>query len=112
MTQETKDNKFNTKVFVISTMIIFVLTVLSFLGAWGRDEGTLENDDSRIWNFFADSYHFFRQPTHGLFWDFIVNDGLLFFPGLIFNILFWSLIVERLTFLASKILKVRMGNSR
>jgi hypothetical protein len=111
MAQNTDNKKFGIKVFVISALTIFLLTALSFLSAWGRDEGTLSEDDNRIWNLLADSYDFFRQPFHGLFWDFIIKHGWLFLPGLIFNILFWSLIVERLTFL-SKILKGRLRNSR
>jgi hypothetical protein len=105
--------RFRFGIFIISAIVIFVLTGLSFVAAFGRDEGTLDKDDGIVWTLLADSFDIFRQPTHGLFWDLIIENGGLFMSGLLFNILFWSLLVERMTSLGDTLIRrVREGNVR
>jgi len=102
--------RFRFRILFMAAIVIFILTCLSLVAAFGRDEGTLENDDGIVWNLLADSFDIFRQPTHGLFWDSIVENGGLFIPGLLFNILFWSLLIERMIYLGDALFrKVKAG---
>src|SRR5687767_9394226 len=97
--------RFNFGIFAISIIVFFILTCSSFVAAFGRDEGTLQKDNKIIWNLLADSFDIFRQPTHGLFWDLIIENGALYIPGLLINILFWSLLAERMTSLGDTLFK-------
>jgi len=102
--------RFNFGNFSISIIVVFILTCSSFVAAFARDEGTLQKDQKIIWNLLADSFDIFRQPTHGLFWDLIIENGSLYMPGLLINIFFWSLLVERMTSLGDTLFrKVRTG---
>jgi len=97
--------RFSFATFFTSSMLIFVLTCSSFVAAFARDEGTLQKDNKIIWNLLADSFDIFRQPTHRLFWDLIIENGGLYIPGLLINILFWSLLVERMTALGNTLFR-------
>ena len=81
---------FNPARFFILLIIIGVLTLLSFLTAFGKDEGTLGGN--LFLNFMADAYAFFRFPSHVLFWKFM--QGPFFFIGLLINIIFYSFFIE------------------
>jgi hypothetical protein len=95
--------------FVITLIVTTTLTFGSFVAAWGRDEGTL-NEDKLMWALLADSFDFFRLPTHGLFWDTITKTGGgLYLLGLFVNIIFWSLIMERATYWTGKLLERNLG---
>ena len=97
MTNELKDRKFKIEIFVIALIVISILTTLSFFAAWGRDEGTLEANDGVIWNLLADSFNFFRLPAHRLFWESIAEGaGSLLILTLVFNVIFWTIVAERL----------------
>jgi len=97
--------RFNFGIFAISIKVFFFLTCSSFVAAFARDEGTLQKDNKIIWNLLADSFDIFRQPTHRLFWDLIIENGGLYIPGLLINILFWSLLVERMTALGNTLFR-------
>ena len=84
-------------------MTITNLTFFSFLAAFGRDEGTLENDGF-IKNLLADSFNVFRLPTHGLFTDKAVMTATKFYGGLVLNTILWALLIERLIFLIQLLL--------
>lgn len=68
------------------------MTFLSFIAAFGKDEGTI--GDSFIWNLFADLFNVFRFPIHNIFWQWM--NGGLYFIGLIINSIFYGLILERI----------------
>jgi hypothetical protein len=107
MTNNLKYRKFKFKIFVIAFVAISALTCLSFLAAFGRDEGTL--GDGLIWNLLADSFDFFRLPTHRLLWDFMIKHSWLYFPALTLNVFFWSIVTERLiTLIMVTIAKLRL----
>jgi len=75
--------------------VIAVLTFFSFTAAWARDEGTLD-EDKFIGPLLADSFDFFRLPTHGLFWETIRTSSKMFYVLTLFvNVTFWSFIMER-----------------
>jgi hypothetical protein len=115
MRSEIKDRKFKIEVFVTALIVISILTTVSFFAAWGRDEGTLEANDGLIWNLLADSFNFFRLPTHGLFWESIVkNASSLFIPTLVVNVLFWTIVAERLITIGTRLIRNRRlkGNVR
>lgn len=78
--------KVNFKVFLISIVIIFLLTSFSFIMAFRRVDFHL--------------FEILRFPTHTLFWSYFGSTSFLFKAGIFINIVFYSLIVERLiTFL-------------
>jgi hypothetical protein len=76
--------------------------VASFIAAAAKDEGTQR--DGIVWNLLADSFEVLRYPVHGLFENFIAEHMSLYFPGLIFNVFFWALLMERVfTFLRNRL---------
>jgi hypothetical protein len=90
--------KMNLLVFGVVFSIVSVWTLLSFFYAWAKDEGTLGNN--LFDNFMADSFNVWRFPFHNILFlivDVIPFLGVLFFPLLILNILFYSIIIERST---------------
>ena len=103
-------SRFRVPIFFVSATVIFFLTCTSFVAAFARDEGSLQNNKI-IWNLLADSFYIFRQPTHGLFWDLIIENGGLYIPGLLFNILFWSLLVERMISLGDALFRRVRGRT-
>jgi hypothetical protein len=108
MRKDLKGRKFKIEIFIIALIVISILTALSLLAAWGRDEGTLEANDGVIWNLLADSFNFFRLPTHGLFWQSIAeNASSLFIPTLMINVIFWTIAVERMITIGTRIIKHR-----
>ncbi len=97
-----KVKNFNTTVFLITTIIVGLLLIPSFLAAFGEDEGTLRLDDT-FWNFFARLFDVIRFPTHTLLWPIITAGGpLTFFGGLTINCMFYGLAVERIAFFVQK----------
>jgi len=91
--------KINIGYFLIFTTLFGILTIISFIMAFAKDEGTIENNI--IWNLFADLFNIFRFPVHNLFWD--KMNGSLYFIGLIINSMFYGLIFERILSLIKKI---------
>jgi hypothetical protein len=97
-----KIKNFNITVFLITTIIVGLLLIPSFLAAFGEDEGTLRPDDT-FWNFFARLFYVIRFPTHTLLWPIITAGGpFTFFGGLFINCMFYGLIVERIISLFRK----------
>lgn len=93
---------FNMTVFIMTTIIVGLLLIPSFLAAFGEDEGTLRPDDT-FWNFFARLFYVIRFPTHTLLWPIITAGGpLTFFGGLFINCMFYGLVVERISLLFRK----------
>ena len=86
---------FNRQTFINTTIIVGLLLVLSFLAAWGEDEGTL--GISIFWVTFAKLFYVLRFPTHTLLWTIFSNGGAtIYFIGLIINCMFYGLLIERL----------------
>jgi hypothetical protein len=85
---------FNKTTFILSTILLGLLLIPSFLAAWAEDEGTLGT--SIVWATFAKLFYVLRFPTHTLFWTFITKSGeTFFFLGLGLNCLFYGFITER-----------------
>ena len=86
---------FNRQTFINTTIIVGLLLVLSFLAAWGEDEGTLGTNI--FWVTFAKLFYILRFPTHTLLWTIFSNGGAtIYFVGLIINCMFYGLLTERL----------------
>ena len=86
---------FNRQTFIITTIIVGLLLIPSFLAAWGEDEGTLGTNI--FWVAFAKLFYVLRFPTHTLFWTIFSNGGAtIYFVGLIINCMFYGLLTERL----------------
>lgn len=78
--------------FLIFTSIVGILTFLSFIAAYAKDEGTI--GENFIWNLFADLFNVFRFPTHNLLWDWM--NPAFYIIGLVLNSMFYGLILERI----------------
>jgi hypothetical protein len=100
--QKRKTGRINW-IFVVFALIVFgILTCESFLGAWSYDDGFRNRRVTM-------DYHLFlimRFPTHTLLLDFINPDSafipILFFAGLLLNVIFYSLLSERIFYLLTK----------
>lgn len=103
---EVLTGKFRFQIFFIAFFAITFLTMLSWLFAFGKDEGQIDESTEKIQNFIADSFNFFRLPVHGLLEPWILSDGIgWYFSGLMINVVFWSLLTERIFSIAVKLLK-------
>lgn len=90
-------------VFLISTNIVGILLIPSFLAAFIEDEGNLRQGYT-FWIFFARLFDVIRFPTHTLLWPIIKAAGpITYFVGLFINCMFYGLVVERITSLLGKI---------
>jgi hypothetical protein len=88
---------FNSTIFLLTTIILGLLLIPSFLAAFAEDEGTL-NQNNTFWSFLARLYHIIRFPTHTLLSPIISAGGIVtFFGGLFINCMFYGLVVERIT---------------
>ena len=67
-----------------------MLTILGYLSALGSGEGLLPY-----------LFYILRFPTHSLLWDFFSQSSTLYRTGLVINIFFWSLILERIFLFAA-----------
>jgi hypothetical protein len=92
------ERKLNLKVFLISFLIVGILTALTYFSAHVESEGRLESNIVTM--LFSSLFDFFRFPTHTIFGRLISNSGdlgpFLFFGGLILNSAFYSLGIERI----------------
>jgi hypothetical protein len=89
--------KFNKQTLTISTVIIGLLLIPSFLAAWGEDEGTLGTNF--VWVTLAKLFYILRFPTHTLLWTMFSESGAtIYFIGLIINCCFYGLLTERLIY--------------
>jgi hypothetical protein len=80
----------NIAILTISLFAISILAVISLFGSWAYDEGTIDS------NILASVFQVVRFPTHTLFWEFFNQTTRTFYAGLILNILFYSLVIERM----------------
>ena len=80
---------FNIVFFTVAAILVSILTIIVFIGAAAYDEGMTE--DPTLYYLF----NVFRFPTHTLFFDFFPTSGFLFFGGLLLNVLFYALLMER-----------------
>jgi hypothetical protein len=77
--------KISAKRFLLALIVVIILTGLSYLSLLGGGRGILP-------------YLFLvlRFPTHTLLWEAISQSSTLYRIGLVVNIFFWSLVLERL----------------
>jgi uncharacterized membrane-anchored protein YitT (DUF2179 family) len=89
----TKD--FNIVNFIIATVIVGILLVLSLIAAAAEDEGTLGT------NIFlrglAKLFYVLRFPTHSLMGNIFSDRATKYFAGLFINCVFYALVIERIT---------------
>jgi ABC-type transporter Mla maintaining outer membrane lipid asymmetry permease subunit MlaE len=85
-----KKNSFRTKTFIAATIIIVLLTFATSIFAFAGGEGT----GNVITTIFSKLFMLLRFPTHTLFWT-TFNHEPLFAWGLLFNSVFYGLIIER-----------------
>jgi hypothetical protein len=91
---------FNSAIFLLSSIIIGLLLIPSFITAAAHDEGTIGT--SIIWLGFAKLFSFLRFPTHTIFWSVFSNGSGIFFLGLLLNCFFYGFITERLLYFKRK----------
>jgi hypothetical protein len=103
MSEITDKQAFNTLIFIISFIFIGILTTLSWILAFGNDEG----GPSTIGLIGYYSFHVFRFPTHNLIWLKPELISKLFAPGLLINVLLYSALT---TFFVSKLKNRRRTN--
>jgi hypothetical protein len=84
-----KKHPFDIVRFSIVAILLCALTICAFIGAAAYDGGMTTNP--------IPSYLFsiLRFPTHTLFFDFFLKNTFLFFGGLMMNVLFYALLIER-----------------
>lgn len=88
----------------MSCATIFILTLTSWLFAFGKDEGQIDEKAEPIKNFIAESFNFFRFPTHVLLEPWILSDGSdWYIPGLMLNVVIWAIFTERLLSIGLKL---------
>lgn len=96
--------KFRIGIFLIAFFALSLLTVVSWLFAFGKDEGQVNENTEPVKNFIADSFNLFRFPAHSLFEPWILSDGISwYFPGLILNVIIWTILIERLFSIGRKL---------
>jgi hypothetical protein len=100
--QTRKTGRINWIFFFFASIVFGVLTCEAFLGAWSYDDG-FRNSRVKI------DYRLFsimRFPTHTLLMDFINHDSaftaILFLSGLLVNVIFYSLLSERIFYFLTK----------
>jgi hypothetical protein len=84
-----KKHPFDIIFFTVAASLLSLLTIVVFIGAAAYDEGMTNNPT------FYHLYNIFRFPTHTLFFDFFLRGGFHFFGGLLLNVLFYALLIER-----------------
>ena len=89
--------KFRIRILLVTFLTICFLTIVSWLFAFAKDEGQIDEKSEWMKNFIADSFSFFRFPVHTLFEPWILSDGIAwYFPGLMLNVVIWTFLIERL----------------
>jgi len=92
---------FNPVLFILTTLAIGILLFISFIAAFGEDEGTLYPDS--FWIIFVRLFVVLRFPTHTLLWPIILKHGSeIYISGLVFNCIFYGLCIERFISLFKK----------
>jgi hypothetical protein len=95
--------KFNPLVFIISSILVGVLTYTSFIAGMAQRG---DNLDSFFVKLFAPLFYIFRFPTHTLF-NFGRGGGdSLYWIGLLINSIFYGLLIERFFSLSKKKSKI------
>lgn len=92
---------FTAGLFILSCFIVGILTFSSFILAWAYDEGTIYEPVGIVGHYL---FLVLRLPTHNLIWQRPALIEKLFFPGLLVNIVIYSLAI---TFAVSKIYNKR-----
>ena len=91
--------RFNSKLFLVVTVLFAAVAFVSFTEAFARDEGKIGHSGMR--NFLANLFNVVRFPTH-YFLKGLTRNPLYFSLGLIVNCMLYSLLVERAIYFISK----------
>jgi hypothetical protein len=83
-------HRINFAALTISFLLIGLLTIVSFFGAWAYDEGTASS------SFLTSLFKILRFPTHILFWDFFNQTTSTFYLGLLINVFLFAFLTERI----------------
>jgi len=87
-----KGNSFKPLIFISSTLIFCIFTIITFIAYGAVEEGTDGNNHTT--RAIARLYYIFRFPTHTLF--FSIMNSPLFFLGLVYNCLLYGFLTERI----------------
>lgn len=68
--------------------------IVSFIFAAAEDEGASQG--GLVSNSLVGLFYIFRFPIHTLLWSFIIDHKALYLPGLLLNVAFYALLLERL----------------
>jgi hypothetical protein len=95
--KKMKNGKLRIGRLLVTFLTICFLTIVSWLFAFAKDEGQIDEKTEWIKNLIADSFNFFRFPVHTLFEPWIISDGIAwYFPGLMLNVVILTFLIERL----------------
>ncbi len=94
-------SNFNKKKFFIATAIFGILTLLAFIAASAKDEGTISTNPIEIT--LAKLFSVLRFPAHTLLWK-LNNQGgaVVYYAGLLLNCFFYGLLTERIFYFIRK----------
>jgi hypothetical protein len=94
-------SNFDKKRFFIATAVFGILTLLSFIAASAKDEGTISTNPIEIT--LAKLFSVLRFPAHTLLWK-LNNQGgaVLYYAGLLVNCFFYGLLTERIFYFIRK----------
>jgi len=91
--------RFNSKLFLVCSILLAVVAFMSFSAAFARDEGNAGH--GTISNFLADLFNVMRFPVNFLFKK-MTRNPLYFSVGLIINCMLYSLLLERIIYYLTK----------
>jgi hypothetical protein len=89
--------RFEALTFLLATAIIGLLSILTFIAALAKDEGTIGTNP--VWTALAKLFYLLRFSTHNIFWSLFAdsrNFSIFFFGGLLINCLLYGLLIERI----------------
>jgi hypothetical protein len=92
MKKTTQEMKINIKTFIVSTCIIMITLVFSFMVAFAEDDGNIDKNSNLI--IFVELFNIFKFPIHILF-AFFSKNLFLTLLGFFFNCCFYGFLVER-----------------
>lgn len=94
---------FNKRIFLLSTILVSILLIFSFLAAFAEDEGSLDKDS--FWRFFAKLFYLFVFPIGNLR-DVIFHKGLVIIILSFFvNCCCYGFLIERVWYVFKRFFK-------
>ncbi|HEY2649319.1 MAG TPA: hypothetical protein VGI38_08985 [Puia sp.] len=93
--------KFNLKIFKIATVVVILLTFVSWVGL---DANGMQNGFDTFWGAVGKMWSVLRFPIFTLYWHFLFNHNniILFSLAVFLNCAFYGFIIERFFSLRGK----------